>query len=323
MMEDPREVLLVDTVPTLLVSKLESAGFKCTEAFDSSLEELILQTESGVAGLIIRSRFRLMADEIARMGPVDFIGRVGSGMENIDTAAAEAKGIRCFNAPEGNSNAVAEHAMGLLLGLLHHIPRSDRQVRNGQWIREGNRGHELEGRTVGIIGFGNTGSKFAAKLRGFDCSIIANDPYVEINEQKFPHVTQVGLNELKERSDIISLHVPLNKDTQMMVNDTFISECKDGFRLINTSRGKVVDTPAIVRALKNDLISGVALDVIEYEKHSFEGIRESEMPEDLRYLVSSDRCILTPHIAGWTHESNRKMAEILVEKIISYYDTRK
>jgi D-3-phosphoglycerate dehydrogenase len=320
MMSKKKEILLIDTVPEALVTKLTSAGFICTDASGMDLDEVIWRSNDGITGLVIRSRFRLMADEIRQLGDIDFIARVGSGMENIDIKTAQEKGIRCINAPEGNSNAVAEHAMGMLLSLMHNIARSDRQVRNGKWIREGNRGHELEGRTVGIIGFGNTGSKFAAKLNCFDCEIITYDPYVRIGSTRFPFVEQTGLDDLLRRSDIISFHVPLNDETHMMVNDSFISRCREKFWLINTSRGKVVETASIVRALKSGRLAGAALDVLEYEQHSFESIGVSQLPDDLEYLVASDNCILTPHIAGWTMESNQKMAEILTEKILGTYD---
>jgi D-3-phosphoglycerate dehydrogenase len=248
-----------------------------------------------------------------------FIGRVGAGMESIDVAYAESKGIKCFNSPEGNRDAVGEHALGMLIAVMNNFLHADKQVRNGEWKREENRGVEIKGKTIGIIGYGNMGSAFAKKLKGFEANVIAYDKYKFNYSDEF--VKEVSLEEIFENSDILSLHVPLTDETHYMLNASFINKFKKKFWLINTSRGAVVNTNDLVAALKSGKVKGAALDVIEYEETSFETLSGKDLPDAWKYLISSDKVILTPHIAGWTVESKIKLAKVLAEKIIAYMKT--
>jgi len=238
-------------------------------------------------------------------------------MESIDVNYALQKGIKCFNSPEGNRDAVGEHALGMLLVLMNRIMVADKQIRSGKWEREGNRGVEIKGKTVGIIGYGNTGSAFAQRLSGFGSDVIAYDKYKAGFTDD--HITECTLDDIFEYSDILSLHVPLTKETTYMVNDAFIHRFRKPVYLVNTSRGKVVETAALVRALETKKILGAALDVLEYEDISFEKMKISEFPEPLKYLIRAENVILTPHIAGWTAESKFKLAKILAEKILAEF----
>ena len=237
-------------------------------------------------------------------------------MENIDVAAAEALGISCINAPEGNRNAVAEHGLGMLLALLNNLVNADKEVREGNWFREANRGVELEGKTIGIIGFGNTGSAFAKKLSGFDATILAYDPFKKVDHKQFAFVEQTDMIKLFSSCDIISFHVPLTEATAFMVNDEYISQFAKPFYLLNTSRGKVVNTSSIVKGLKNGKILGCALDVLEFESLSFETLSRDQLPDAYRELLTFKNVILSPHVAGWTFESHRKISEVLAAKIL-------
>lgn len=312
------KILFIDTVHPYLQEALEDHGFTCVDGYHLSKAE-ITTSWNGYIGLVIRSRFKIDREFLSFAYGLKFIARAGAGMENIDTEAATSMGVACLNAPEGNRNAVAEQAMAMLLALNNHLLRADREVREGVWLREENRGWELEGKTVGIIGFGNTGRSFANKLVGFDVTILVFDPYVQILAADYPHVRQSTLSELQEQCDVVSLHVPLTEETRYMVNDEFLNGFKKPIRLINTSRGKVVDTAALVRGMESGRIIGAALDVIEYESVSFETLDNKQLPEPMRYLINSDRTVLTPHIAGWTYESHFKISKVLFEKIIQLF----
>ena len=259
-------------------------------------------------GIVIRSRFKIDKTFINAAKKLKFIARAGSGTENIDLHYANKKNIKCLNAAEGNRQAVAEHALAMILNLLNNIRVSDQEIRRGIWNREKNRGIELSGKTIGIIGFGNTGSSFAKILENFNVKILAYDKYKE--KYKF----QSNLNEILEFSDIISLHIPLTEETKYLVNENFIDKAKKSFYIINTSRGQCIETKALIKGLKDQKILGACLDVFEQEKNSFEKIGENA---DLKYLIESNKTILTPHIAGWTFESNYKIAETLSNKIIN------
>lgn len=312
------KILFIDTVHPYLQVALEQHGFTCVDGYHLSKEDTITRWNDYI-GIVIRSRFKIDHDFLMASNGLKFIARAGAGMENIDVSTATTLGVMCLNAPEGNRNAVAEQAVAMLLALNNHLLRADREVREGIWLREENRGWELEGKSIGIIGFGNTGSSFAKKLIGFDSQILAYDPYIQINPIDFPHVRQSNLPELFDQCDVLSMHVPLTEETRYMVNDDFLKNFKKPIRFINTSRGKVVDTAALVRAMQSGHVLGAALDVIEYESVSFETLDSSELPEPMRYLINSDRTVLTPHIAGWTHESNLKISKILAEKIIRLF----
>ncbi len=306
-----RKILFIDTTHHELVIRLENQGFTCDYFAGYGREEFI-QIADNYIGIIIRSKIYLDADFLSRCTNLKFIGRVGAGMENIDTDFAAKNDIVCFNAPEGNRDAVGEHAVGMILALFNKLIIADGEVRNGVWIREGNRGYELGGRTVGIIGYGNTGSAFAKKLRGFDVEVIAYDKYKDNFSDEF--VKEATMNDLFERCDIVSLNVPLTDETEYLVDSEFINKFQKDIYLINTSRGKVLRTSDLVNSLKSGKVLGACLDVLEYEGMSFEDI---ELPEEFQKLVSMKNVVLSPHIAGWTHESNYKMAVTIADKVNS------
>jgi D-3-phosphoglycerate dehydrogenase len=242
-----------------------------------------------------------------------FVARAGSGMENIDVEHAKMIGVQCLNAPEGNRDAVAEHAIGMLLGLFNHIHTSDREVRQGTWLREPNRGVELLGRTVGIIGYGNTGQAFAKRLAGFGVLTYVYDKF----KKRFADslVVETNMESIYQEAEVVSLHVPLTDETHHLINDEFFSKLNNPIFLINTSRGKVVDTESLVRAIESGKVLGACLDVYEFEKFNFEQIESDQVPATFKYLIESPKVILTPHVAGWTDESNAKIAHVLGEKI--------
>jgi D-3-phosphoglycerate dehydrogenase len=240
---------------------------------------------------------------------------VGAGMENIDLEFAASKNIHCLCVPEGNKDAVGEHALGMLLMLLNNLKKADAEVRKGIWLRAENRGYEIKDKTIGIIGYGNMGAAFAKKLSGFECKILAYDKYKTGYGNEF--VTEANLEQLYAQCDIVSIHLPLTGETRYFVNAEFISRFKKEIYLVNTARGACLDTEALVQALQSGKVKGACLDVLEYESSSFESVNKDELPAAMRYLVASDKVILSPHIAGWTHESNYKMSKGIAEKMIS------
>jgi D-3-phosphoglycerate dehydrogenase len=286
--------------------------FECVDGTALSREEILAQI-SRFEGVVIRSRVKLDKELLDAANKLQFIARAGAGMENIDVDHAKMLGIKCFNAPEGNRDAVAEHALGMLLTLFNHINTSDLEVRKGLWRREENRGVELLGRTVGLIGYGNTGRAFAKRLTGFGVLMYAYDKYKKAYSDDL--VLETNLESILYEAEVISLHVPLTDETHHMVNDEFFDKLKNPIYLINTSRGPVVDTEALVRAIESGKVLGACLDVLEFEKFNFEQIENEEIPESLQYLLDSDKVILTPHVAGWTRESNAKISHVLAEKI--------
>ncbi|MBT8285049.1 MAG: hydroxyacid dehydrogenase, partial [Flavobacteriaceae bacterium] len=264
-------------------------------------------------GIIIRSRFEIDKEFLDKATRLKFIGRVGAGLENIDVTYANKKGVFLAAAPEGNRNAVGEHALGMLLSLFNNLNKADREVRQGIWDREGNRGLELEGKTVGIIGYGNTGKAFAKKLSGFDVEVLCCDILPDLGDE---FARQVPLIELQQKADVLSLHIPQTALTLGMVNKEFIESFSRPFWLLNTARGKCVVTSDLVAALKSGKIRGAGLDVLEYERVSFEDLfGEEKMPAEFKYLINSERVLLSPHIAGWTEESKVKLAQTIVDKI--------
>jgi D-3-phosphoglycerate dehydrogenase len=311
------KILFVDTVHVYLEEKLREAGFDIHHFTSTSREDFMLAA-GNYQGFIIRSKFKLDKEILDHCSQLKFIARAGAGMENIDVEYAIQLGIECINSPEGNRDAVGEHAMGMLLMLLNHLKKADAEVRKGIWLRAENRGYEIMGKTVGIIGYGNTGSQFAKKLSGFECELLVYDKYKsDINDG---YVNRVEMEEIFEKSDIVSLHIPLTPETHYLVNDEFINRFKKPIYLINTSRGKNVNTAHLVQALENQQILGACLDVSEYESVSFENMQADELPPPMQYLIGSDKVILTPHIAGWTHESNYKMSYYLAQKILKKYN---
>lgn len=306
------KVLVLDKVDPLLTNGLKELGFFLVEDYHSSARDLISILPE-ITGIVIRSRLRMDRELLAAAPKLKFIGRVGAGMENIDLDFAREQGIACFRAAWGNRTAVGEHALGMLLMLLNNLRRADQEVRSGIWRRDENRGYELDGRMVGIIGYGQMGSAFAEKLSGLGVQVLAYDLYKSGFEKG--HVKEVEMEYIFKYTDILSLHVPETELTRGMVDDTYLNRFEKNIYLINTSRGKVVNTAALVRAMKKGKVLGACLDVLEYEKSSFEHFFESELPDDFRYLVESDRTVLTPHIAGWTHESRKKMALAILKQI--------
>jgi D-3-phosphoglycerate dehydrogenase / 2-oxoglutarate reductase len=306
------KVAFVDSTHPALKQGLQTSGLDCDDLYLLSISETLSKL-SDYSVWVIRSRFKITKEIIDQHPQLKVIARVGAGMENIDVAYAERKGIKCLHAPEGNKDAVAEQAIGMLLMLFNNLKRADSEVRQGVWKREENRGVELSGKTVGIIGYGNTGSAFAKKLSGFDCEILAYDKYKKGFSNTF--VNEVTLETLVAQSDIISLHVPYNSETHYLLNRTFLSTCKKNVYIINTSRGKCLDTSDFVEAIQSGKVKGACLDVLEYEMVSFEQLEVKNLPVPFQFLMQSDKVILSPHIAGWTHESNEKMANVLVQKI--------
>ena len=309
------KVLFADSTHPTLPDILENEGYIVHENKCENKEEC-LQIIDQYDGIIIRSKFIIDDPFLEKATKLKFIGRVGAGMENIDVEAAEKRGIKCFNSPEGNRDAVGEQALGMLLALQNNLIRANSEVRNGIWRREENRGAEIKGKTIGIIGFGNMGSTFAKKLQGMEMQILAYDKYKKNYAPAY--VKETSLEKLFKESDIISLHVPLTEETRFMVNDDFLKRFSKQIIVINTARGKVLQTEALVKAMKSGKVTGACLDVLEYEATSFENLFSEKLPEAFEYLKNSERVILSPHIAGWTHESNVKLSSILAEKIIEY-----
>lgn len=306
------KILHLDTNHPLLINQLKEIGFQNDEDYTSSKEEIIAKIHL-YNGIIIRSRFSIDAAFLDSATNLKFIGRVGAGLENIDCAYAESKRITLIAAPEGNSNAVGEHSLAMLLSLFNKLNQADKEVRQGKWLREKNRGIELDGKTIGLIGYGNMGKSFAKKLSGFDVTVVCYDIKSNVGDE---NCSQVSLEELQEKSDILSLHTPQTALTKNMINTRFINGFKKNFWLINTARGTAVNTENLVDALKSGKILGAGLDVLEYEKTSFENLFSAQkMPIPLQYLINSENVILSPHVAGWTLESKQKLAQTIVDKI--------
>lgn len=311
------KILHIDSNNPLLWEQLQQAGFHNEADFISS-KEVIEDKIKDYHGIVIRSRFKIDKTFIDKATNLQFIARVGAGLESIDCDYAIARNIALIAAPEGNRNAVAEHALGMILSLFNKLNQADAEIRKGQWNRESNRGHELDGKTVGIIGYGNMGKAFAKKLRGFDVEVICHDILPNVGDA---NAKQVTLEELQQKADLLSLHIPWTPETDKMVNANFIASFSNPFWLINTSRGKNVVTADLVQALESGKILGAGLDVLEYEKLSFETLfNDKNTPEAFDYLLKSSKVLLSPHIAGWTFESHERLAQVIVDKIKLLYD---
>ena len=314
------KILLLDSNHPLITEQLLAKGFVLEEDFASSYDE-VLQKINQYDGIIIRSRIPLDKNFLENAQNLKFIARVGAGMENIDLETAKNLGISLINSPEGNRDAVAEHVVAMLLILMNRLFIASEEVKNGIWKREENRGDELLGKTFGIIGYGNMGKATAKKLSGFGVEVIFYDILPNLEDE---FAKQVSLEELQERADILSLHIPLDASTKYLVDENFISKMKKNFYLVNTARGKNVKTSALVDALKSGKVKAAALDVLEYEKSSFENLDISTSlstrnKEDLQFLLESNQVIVTPHIAGWTHQSKEKLAQFIVDKIVQQF----
>lgn len=314
------KILLLDSNHPLITEQLLAKGFILEEDFTSSYDE-VLQKINQYDGIIIRSRIPLDKNFLENAQNLKFIARVGAGMENIDLETAKNLGISLINSPEGNRDAVAEHVVAMLLILMNRLFIASEEVKNGVWKREENRGDELLGKTFGIIGYGNMGKATAKRLSGFGVEVIFYDILPNLEDE---FAKQVSLEELQERADILSLHIPLDASTEYLVDENFISKMKKNFYLVNTARGKNVKTSALVDALKSGKVKAAALDVLEYEKSSFENLDTSTSlsarnKEDLQFLLESNQVIVTPHIAGWTHQSKEKLAQFIVDKIVQQF----
>ncbi len=305
------KILLLDTVHPDFPAMLESIGYEVhikSITSESELKAII----AGYKGLIVRSAPPVTASIIESADSLRFIARAGSGIESIDYAFARKKGIEVIHSPEGNSNAVGEHALGLTIGLLKKIPSSWMQVKQGLWHRESNRGTELAGMTVGIIGYGNTGTAFARKLKGMDVKILAFDKYKTGFSDDV--VKETDLETLSQKSDVISFHVPLTQETHHYADNLFFSKLGKSAIVLNTSRGSVVSSEALVKAMKEGKVVGAGLDVVEWETYDFH-LSKNINQKHISYLLQSDNVIITPHIAGITHEARLRHARVLIQKI--------
>lgn len=311
------KILLLDKNHTLITEQLSAKGFVFEEDFTSSYDE-VLKKISNYDGIIIRSRIPVDKNFLEHAKNLKFIARVGAGMENIDVEFAKSLGIKLISSPEGNRDSVAEHVVGMLLILMNRLFIASNEVKNGIWKREENRGDELLGKTFGIIGYGNMGKAVAKRLSGFGVKVIFHDILPNLSDE---YGTQVSLETIKNEADILSLHLPITPETHYIIDEKFISEMKKNFYFVNTARGKNVKTKDLVEALQSGKIKGAALDVLEYEKSSFENLDTSTSlsaseNEDLKFLLSSEKVIVTPHIAGWTIQSKEKLAQVIVDKIL-------
>ncbi len=306
------KVLVVDENHPILIERLLKAGFKVDEDYDSSKFQ-IEQKIASYNGLIIRSRFPIDKDFLNKATALQFIGRVGAGLENINVDYAEKKGIKLYNAPEGNRDAVGEHTLGMLLSIMNKFVKAHDEIRNGIWEREGNRGEEIGGKTIALIGYGNMGKAFAKRLKGFNAKVIFHDILPNLSDE---NAMQVSLEEIFREADVLSLHTPFTPLTKDMVNAEYIANFKKPFYFVNTARGKSVVTNDLVAALKSGKVKAAALDVLEYEKSSFESLFQENFPPALEYLINAENVLLTPHIAGWTVESKFKLANVIANKIL-------
>ena len=310
------KILHLDTNHPILIEQLNSLGFTNDEDYTSSKAEIIAKIHL-YDGLIIRSRFSIDASFLEKAKNLKFIGRVGAGLENIDCSYAKNNGITLIAAPEGNRNAVGEHCLGMLLSLFNKLNKANGEIKKGQWLREENRGVELDGKTIGLIGYGNMGKSFAKKLRGFNVEVLCYDLKPNVSDDC---CKQVSLRELQQKVDVLSLHTPQTELTRNMVNTNFIESFKKNFWLLNTARGTSVVTKDLVIALKSGKILGAGLDVLEYEKASFENLfTNDKIPKAFQYLINSNNVLLSPHVAGWTVESKEKLAQTIVDKIKKNY----
>lgn len=314
-----KKILVVDRVHYYMINELKKSNF-IVDYFENINRKDIIDKIRNYHGLIIRSKTPVDKELLQHAQKLEFIGRVGAGLENIDLSFAKSLNINCINVPEGNRDAVAEHTVGMILNLFNNLSKANTEVKNGIWLREENRGYELMGKTVGIIGYGNMGSAFAKRLKGFNVNTISYDKYKKNYQDEY--TTEVDLQQIFEQTDILSLHVPLTDETKNMFNYSFINQFKKNFYLINTARGKVVNTNHLVKNLKIGKILGAALDVFEYEGKKYQNIFNQDISEEIKYIRNSNKVLMSPHVAGWTFESNYKLAKVLVDKILDFYELK-
>lgn len=308
-MKHPVNILIVDDIHPIFQQKLQAENIAFDYLPDADREEALHRIPA-YTGLVIRSKFRVDAAFMDAAPKLAFIARGGAGMDNIDDAHAAIRGITLLNAPEGNRDAVGEHMVGMLLALMNNLHRADRQVRSEQWLREENRGLELGGRTVALIGYGNNGQAMARKLSGFGVTVIAYDKYKTGFSDAY--ATEVSMDELFNRADVLSLHIPLTQDTRSLVNDEYLHRFRKPIFFLNGARGEVVDIPAILRGIDNGKILGAAFDVLPVEK--FPALKTAPWYEA---LMQSERIIFSPHVAGWSVESYFKIADSLADKVVA------
>jgi D-3-phosphoglycerate dehydrogenase len=313
-MSKQNTILVIDTVHPILLQLLIAHNFVITEAYDWDKEKIVKEIHN-FKGLIIRSRITIDRTIIDAASQLHFIARYGAGMENIDVVYAESKNIKCLHAAAGNKDAVAEHALGMLLALFNNINKADAEVRQYKWLRETNRGEELAGKTVGIIGYGNMGSAFAKRLQGFDVKVLVYDKYKHNYISNNEYIVESSLERIQEEATVVSLHIPLTSETNGMINYHWLNSFKQPFYLINTARGKVLNTADAMRLMPENKIKGMCLDVLEYEDTSFEHLNAAHQNETIKALFNSPKVILTPHIAGWSQQSNIKLAQVLFKAI--------
>lgn len=304
------KILIADDIHPIFIERVATAGYECDYQPTIKLDAA-MQIIGDYAGLVIRSKFNVDETVFDAATQLRFICRAGAGLDNIDEACAKQKAIYLINASEGNMDAVGEHCVGMLLSLMNHFNTADVEVKNGEWKREANRGYELKGKTVGIIGYGFMGKSFAKKLSGFDVNVIAYDKYkTGFSDQ---YAREVSMEEIVKRSDVLSLHVPLTAETKYLVDDEYLFHFKKPIFFINASRGKVVRVQAVLNAIKTGKILGAGLDVLEVEK--FPALAEQSWFDELR---SSGKVLLTPHVAGWTFDSYRRISEVMAQKLMAY-----
>ncbi|MGB4398045.1 MAG: NAD(P)-dependent oxidoreductase [Daejeonella sp.] len=302
-----KKILIADHLHPAFKEEAEKLGYICDDMPLVSREET-LQILNDYSGIAIRTKFLIDKEIIDSSPNLMFIARAGAGMDNVDEEYAKSKGIICINAPEGNRDAVGEHVIGMLLSLLNNLRQGDQQIRSGIWDREGNRGWELKGKTVAIIGYGNNGRSFARKLSGFEVNVIAYDKYKTGYSDEY--ASEVSMEQIVKLADVLSFHIPLTRETRRLFNEEYLFHFRKPIVLLNASRGEIIDTNAVVSGLKNEKITAAGLDVLEVEK--FPALSEQRWFEELK---KSERVILSPHVAGWSFESYRKISEVLAEKL--------
>ena len=307
-----KKVVFIDTVHPILAERLQKLGYNCVDATNYT-EIKVKESIIDAFGIVIRAKYKLNEDFLKFSTELGFIARSGSGLENIDLDYCNEHNIAVFNSPEGNRNAVAEHGLGMMLSLFNRLNKGDQEVRNGIWNREDNRGIELDGKTIGIIGFGNNGSAFAKKLEGFDCKVLAYDKY----KQNFSNrnVIEASMEDIFTHAEVLSFHVPLTQETNQLFDEVFIEKFQQPFYLLNLARGKIVHTKALVEGLKSGKVLGACLDVLEYESSDFSSFFTNQLPEELCFLFQQQNVLFSPHVAGWTHESYYKLSAVLADKI--------
>jgi len=314
------KVVFLDKVHPVLAEELTANGYECIDATAVSNDELP-DVITDAVGIVVRSRLKISSSFLASAKNLKFVARSGAGIENIDEEYCRLHNILIFNAPEGNRTAVAEHALGMLLALFNHLSKGNEEVRRGIWDREGNRGIEISGKTVGIIGCGNNGGKFAQLLTGFDCQILAYDKY----KSNFgtERIQEATMQEIFEKADIVSFHIPQTEETIQLANSSFFQHFKKPIYVINLSRGTIVNLSDLWEAIEQKKVLGACLDVLETENKAFENdFKNQELSSALQQLLNSEKVLFSPHVGGWTHESYYKLSKVLAEKILSHFSMK-